>query len=86
MEFFWILLLVLLSVSIRIGEAQSKHFFINCGSNSSVNVDGRKWVGGLVPGNNFTLTSPGIIASTDSSDRESIENEIYMLRYQLLRA
>ena len=77
MEFCWILVLVLLSVTIRIGEAQSKQLLINCGSNSSENVDGREWVGDLVPENNFTLTSPGIIASTDSSDGESTYGALY---------
>lgn len=77
MELYWIVLLVVISISIRNGEAQSKQLLINCGSNSSVDVDGRKWVGDLDSGNNFTLTFPGIIASIDSSDRKSTYGALY---------
>lgn len=71
MESYWILLLVVISASIRIGEAQPYQLLINCGSDSGVKVDGRKWVGDLVPGNTFTVRPPGIIASTDTADEGS---------------
>ncbi|KAK9022427.1 hypothetical protein V6N11_002693 [Hibiscus sabdariffa] len=61
-----LLLLVLPSTVFRSGEAQSKAFLINCGTDSSLNVDGRKWVGDLTPDNNLTLSSPGVVASTSS--------------------
>lgn len=77
MEFYWIVLLVVISISIRNGEAQSKQLLINCGSNSSMNVDGREWVGDFDAGNNFTLTFPGIIASIDSSDKKSTYEALY---------
>jgi len=43
-----LLSLVIISVFVATGEAQSKSFLINCGTNSSINVDGRRWVGDLV--------------------------------------
>ncbi|RAL54487.1 hypothetical protein DM860_001615 [Cuscuta australis] len=45
------------------GEAQTKSFFINCGTNSSLNVGGKQWVGDTTPGNNMSLSSHGIEAS-----------------------
>ncbi|PHT78728.1 putative receptor-like protein kinase [Capsicum annuum] len=61
--FFHFLVLV---VFVEIGEAQTKTFLVNCGTNSSVNVDGSRWIGDSVPGSNVTLSSPGIEAYTDS--------------------
>ncbi|CAH9071913.1 unnamed protein product [Cuscuta europaea] len=46
------------------GEAQTKAFYINCGTNSSLTIGGKKWVGDSAPGNNLTLSSPSIEAST----------------------
>ncbi|KAE7996061.1 hypothetical protein FH972_000810 [Carpinus fangiana] len=62
-----LLSLVIISVFVATGEAQSKSFLINCGTNSSINVDGRRWVGDLVADNNLSVSSSGIAASTDSS-------------------
>lgn len=62
-----LLSLVIISVFVATGEAQSKSFLINCGTNSSINVDGRRWVGDLAADNNLTVSSSGIAASTDSS-------------------
>ena len=62
-----LLSLLIISVFVATGEAQSKSFLINCGTNSSINVDGRRWVGDLVADNNLTVSSSGIAASTDSS-------------------
>ncbi|XP_030479974.1 probable receptor-like protein kinase At1g30570 [Cannabis sativa] len=65
-----LLLLVVFFVFVEIGEAQSNSFFINCGANSSVEVEGRKWVGDLAPNNNLTLSSHGVAESTPSSSNK----------------
>ncbi|VFQ63263.1 unnamed protein product [Cuscuta campestris] len=49
------------------GEAQTKSFFINCGTNSSLNVGGKQWVGDTTSGNNMSLSSHGIEASSAAS-------------------
>ncbi|ONK67354.1 uncharacterized protein A4U43_C06F19310 [Asparagus officinalis] len=77
MKLYWVLLLFVIACWTRRGEAQLKQLLVNCGSNSSVNVDGRKWVGDLVPGNNFTLTSAGSIGSSNSSDRDPLYGALY---------
>ncbi|XWS11511.1 hypothetical protein CRYUN_Cryun37aG0004300 [Craigia yunnanensis] len=74
---FLSLLLVVLSALFRSGEAQSKPFLINCGTNSSVNVDGRKWVGDLTPDNNLTLSSPGVVSTTSTLSGDSIFAPLY---------
>ncbi|GMI92000.1 hercules receptor kinase 2 [Hibiscus trionum] len=76
-ELLSLLLLVVLSTVFRSGEAQSKSFLINCGTDSSLNVDGRKWVGDLTPDNNLTLSSPGVVASTSTLSGDSIFVPLY---------
>ncbi|KAK8581384.1 hypothetical protein V6N12_071611 [Hibiscus sabdariffa] len=71
------LLLVVLSAVFRSGEAQSKSFLINCGTDSSLNVDGRKWIGDLTPDNNLTLSSPGVVSSTSALSGDSIFAPLY---------
>lgn len=71
------LLLVVLSGLFRSGEAQSKSFLINCGANSSFNVDGRKWVGDLTPDNNLTLSSPGVVSTTSTLNGDSVFSPLY---------
>ncbi|KAM1484709.1 hypothetical protein TB2_035806 [Malus domestica] len=51
--------------------AQSKSLLINCGTNSSITVSGRKWVGDLAPNNSITLSSPANAASTAPSSVDS---------------
>ncbi|GFP95951.1 probable receptor-like protein kinase at1g30570 [Phtheirospermum japonicum] len=46
-------------------NAQTTSFLINCGSNSTLNVEGRRWIGDTSPGNNVSLSSPGIDAFSD---------------------
>lgn len=58
--FLGVVFLVIVFLSVSSGEAQSRSFLVNCGANSSVNVDGRRWVGDLVPNDNFTVSSPGV--------------------------
>lgn len=69
--------LLVLFVFVEIGEAQSKSFFINCGTNGSVNVDGRKWVGDLAPNTNLTLSSLGVDASTPTLSGKSAFDSLY---------
>ncbi|POO00990.1 Mitogen-activated protein kinase kinase kinase [Trema orientale] len=70
-------LLVIFFVFVGIGEAQSKSFFINCGTNSSVEVEGRKWVGDSAPNTNLTLSSPGVAQSTPTLSSESALASLY---------
>lgn len=56
-ELLGLLYLVIMFISTSSGEAESKSFFINCGTNASVTVDDRRWVGDMVPNNNVTLVS-----------------------------
>ncbi|KAF8028802.1 hypothetical protein BT93_E1456 [Corymbia citriodora subsp. variegata] len=50
-------------IMVGTGEAQLKTVLINCGTNSTVDVDGRTWVGDLAAGSNLTL-SPAPAADT----------------------
>lgn len=77
--FFSVLILVIVSVTVSIVEAQPKSFLINCGSNSSVNVDGRKWVGDMAPNNNVTLSSPGVAVSSSTLSGNSIYDPLYRI-------
>ncbi|XP_043701694.1 probable receptor-like protein kinase At1g30570 [Telopea speciosissima] len=74
-----LVLICLLSVfaSAKNVEAETKSFLIDCGTNSSVNVDGRKWVGDLAPDNNLTLSSPGIVASNVTFNGDSTYGTLY---------
>ncbi|CAN4081970.1 unnamed protein product [Withania somnifera] len=72
-----LVLLLILVVFVEIGEAQTRSFLVNCGTNSSVNVDGSKWIGDSAPGNNVTLSSPGIEASTDSFNGDPSYEPLY---------
>lgn len=72
------LLLVGISFSLLCSAyAQTTTFFINCGTNSSVNVDGRRWVGDSSRGNNVTVSSPGIEASTSVFNGDSVYEHLY---------
>ncbi|KZV58279.1 putative receptor-like protein kinase [Dorcoceras hygrometricum] len=77
MRIFSILFLVLTCVFARTVESQIQQFLINCGSNSSVNVDGRRWVGDKISGNNFTLTAPGIEASSSMFNVDPVYEPLY---------
>ena len=76
-EVFALMSLVIISAFVKTGEAQSKSFLINCGTNSSVNVNGRRWVGDLVPDGNLTLSSPSIAASTAALSDSSNFGPLY---------
>nr|XP_010926938.1 probable receptor-like protein kinase At1g30570 [Elaeis guineensis] len=77
MKFIWLLLMGLASTLLQIAQAQAQPFLINCGSNSSTDVDDRNWIGDSTFGNNFTLSFPGIIASTATVDGESSYRSLY---------
>lgn len=77
MEFTGFIFLVIMSLFVRSGEAEAKHYLINCGSTSSVDVDGRTWVGDLSPDNNLTLSSIGITASTTTFKGDSVIAPLY---------
>ncbi|KAL2494300.1 putative receptor-like protein kinase [Forsythia ovata] len=72
-----ILWLVIMFGFTNIGEAQRKSFLINCGTNSSVNVDGRRWIGDTVPGNNVTFSASGIEASTGTFSGDPVYEPLY---------
>ncbi|KAJ1420899.1 Malectin-like carbohydrate-binding domain [Sesbania bispinosa] len=72
-----VLILVVVSVTVSTVEAQQKSFLINCGSNSSVNVDGRRWIGDMAPDSNVTLSSPGVVASTSALSGNSNYDPLY---------
>ncbi|XP_042398008.1 probable receptor-like protein kinase At1g30570 [Zingiber officinale] len=63
-------------------EALSKPLFINCGSNSSITVDGRRWTGDSIPGQNFTLSSVGVAAAASTISEDLA---IYGSLYQTAR-
>ncbi|XP_019052119.1 PREDICTED: probable receptor-like protein kinase At1g30570 [Nelumbo nucifera] len=69
--------LVCISILVRTGEAEKKSFLIDCGTNSTINVNGRSWVGDMVPDNNVTLGSPGIAALNDTASESSIYDKLY---------
>ncbi|KAJ0083066.1 hypothetical protein Patl1_11426 [Pistacia atlantica] len=76
-EVMSVFLVVMIFVFIRIGEAQSQSFLINCGADSAVSIDGRKWVGDLAPNNNVTISSTGTAATTATLSGGSIYEPIY---------
>ncbi|TKY72383.1 receptor protein kinase [Spatholobus suberectus] len=74
---FVLLILVIVSVTVSTVDAQPKSILLNCGSNSSVNVDGRRWVGDMATDNNVTLSSPGVVASTSTLNGNSLYDPLY---------
>ncbi|CAI0545546.1 unnamed protein product [Linum tenue] len=60
------------------GEGQDQGFLINCGTSSTIQVDGRNWTGDLAPSNsNLTLSSPGFSATTSEPIGDSIFSQLY---------
>ncbi|XP_022847963.1 probable receptor-like protein kinase At1g30570 [Olea europaea var. sylvestris] len=72
-----ILRLVIIFGFMEIGKAQRKSFLISCGTNSSVTVDGRRWIGDTVPGNNVTFSASGIEASTGTFSGDPVYEPLY---------
>eukprot|EP00268_Persea_americana_P054828 TRINITY_DN6324_c0_g1_i1.p1 TRINITY_DN6324_c0_g1~~TRINITY_DN6324_c0_g1_i1.p1 ORF type:complete len:868 (+),score=170.66 TRINITY_DN6324_c0_g1_i1:560-3163(+) len=78
MEFLWSIYTALMFSLIGIGAAQISPFLIDCGSNSSVTVKARKWVGDLSPDNsNMTISYPGSVASTAMDGGDSAYEGLY---------
>ena len=77
MEVLGIIFVVIICVFVGNGEAQTKSVLINCGTNSSVDVDGRRWVGDLAPDNNVTLSSMGVAASTETFTGDTTFAQLY---------
>ncbi|KAG0500741.1 hypothetical protein HPP92_000813 [Vanilla planifolia] len=73
----WFLLLGFLSVFLGSGEVQLTPILINCGANASTSVDGRKWIGDTLHGNNFTISFPGIVVSTLATNVDSVYGDLY---------
>ncbi|KAG5235958.1 kinase family protein [Salix suchowensis] len=69
--------LIIVFLSVSSGEAQSRSVLVNCGANSSVHVDGRRWIGDLAPNDNFTVSSPVIAASNSAADSDSTLGPLY---------
>lgn len=73
-----VLLLIIFTCVVGYGEAQSKSFLVDCGSNTSTKADGRIWVGDLSPNNSLSLSSSGLAtSSTPSQSSSSAFAEIY---------
>lgn len=72
-----LLLLLIVFMFAATGGAQTLSFMLTCGTNSSVNVDGRRWVGDTATGNNVTLSAPGIEASSRSFTGETAYEPLY---------
>ncbi|KAA8519355.1 hypothetical protein F0562_013611 [Nyssa sinensis] len=77
MEILGMIVFVMFFVFVKIGEAQTMPFLVNCGTNLIVNVDGRRWVGDLAPDSNLTLSSLGIAASTATFSGDSAFVPLY---------
>ncbi|KAG9149188.1 hypothetical protein Leryth_003185 [Lithospermum erythrorhizon] len=71
----WLLLMI--CVLIGNGGAQKDPFLINCGTNSTVSVNGRKWIGDTTSGNNVSLSSPGVEAITSEFSGDSAYANLY---------
>lgn len=70
MNLIW--LVIAASLTVVVSESQARPYLINCGSNSTINFDGRVWVGDSVPDDNFTLSSPGITLSAAAINRQHL--------------
>ncbi|KAJ0237827.1 receptor-like protein kinase [Hirschfeldia incana] len=72
-----LVLLIIFAYAIGYGEAQSKSFLVDCGSNTSTKADGRIWVGDLSPNNSLSLSSSGLDATSPTPLKSSAFSEIY---------
>ncbi|XP_009115126.1 probable receptor-like protein kinase At1g30570 [Brassica rapa] len=70
-------LLIIFTFVVGYGEAQSKSFLVDCGSNTSTKADGRIWVGDLSPNNSLSLSSSGLDATSPTPLKSSAFAEIY---------
>ncbi|KAL5977106.1 hypothetical protein ACLOJK_021448 [Asimina triloba] len=78
MECFGVICVVFIHMLISIGKAQAIPFLIDCGANTSLTVDGRRWVGDLNANiTNMTLTFEGFAASTAADVGNTINGNLY---------
>lgn len=65
-------------LSLRFLQAHGSGLLLSCGSNSTVDADGRRWIGDITPEGNFTLSSPGLAASlVGKSSSDEIFGPLY---------
>lgn len=65
-------------LSLRFLQARGSGLLLSCGSNSTVDADGRRWIGDITPEGNFTLSSPGLAASlVGKSSSDEIFGPLY---------
>ncbi|XP_062226757.1 probable receptor-like protein kinase At1g30570 [Phragmites australis] len=65
-------------INLQFLQAHGSELLLNCGSNGTVDADGRRWNGDIAPGSNFTLSSPGFAASlTGNSYTDEIFGPVY---------
>ncbi|XP_047308824.1 probable receptor-like protein kinase At1g30570 [Impatiens glandulifera] len=67
---------VILCINFGYGEAIVNTFLINCGTNGSVTIDGRIWIGDMEPNNNVTFSS-GIVVTNSSYNGDSSFSMLY---------
>ncbi|KAK3141484.1 hypothetical protein QOZ80_4BG0334550 [Eleusine coracana subsp. coracana] len=59
-------------------QARGSELLLSCGSNGTVDADGRRWIGDMSPGGNFTLSSPGFAVSVaQKSSTDEIFGPVY---------
>lgn len=59
-------------------QAHGSELLLSCGSNDTVDADGRRWIGDMTPEGNFTLSSPGLAASlVGKSNSDEIFGPLY---------
>ncbi|KAJ0980454.1 hypothetical protein J5N97_008709 [Dioscorea zingiberensis] len=57
----------------RFGLVQAAEpLFVDCGSNSSIEINGRTWIGDTNPTRDFTLNSPGIVGVGEAKNNTSL--------------
>ncbi|KAL6647070.1 hypothetical protein ACP70R_014507 [Stipagrostis hirtigluma subsp. patula] len=80
----FLLLILVVFLILEDAGAQPKPVLINCGSDSSTDVDGRTWVGDSRPdGSNFTISLPGVIVPTPEPQDDG--EDVYVNLYKTAR-
>ncbi|KAL6652015.1 hypothetical protein ACP70R_010940 [Stipagrostis hirtigluma subsp. patula] len=76
-----ILVLAVISIAfvyLQFVQAHGIELLLNCGSNGTVDADARRWIGDMVPGGNFTLSSPGFgVSLTGNSNADENFGPLY---------
>ncbi|CAL5014833.1 unnamed protein product [Urochloa decumbens] len=68
--------------SLQFLRAHGSELLLSCGSNGTVDADGRRWIGDMATGGNFTLSSPGLAAPLA---RKNNSDEIFRPVYSSAR-